>query len=402
MRGCVRRAAGRILSTMTLRLEQVAGQLPGLVARYKQQLEAMNRGIDAAEAAAREWAADPDAGNRRIEQAMASATEQQPYATVYAGESPAAAYDPPPFAPVTVVAADGSSIEPDRFAAVQCYVLNTGAVVLPYGTGTPASLGSVAAIGPELPPDEAEDEAREDTAARSWGVNLRRDVCELEAGAAMAAEAVDGGPVVLLLDGTLLPWDLDSRQIPQRMREDLAAATREALDGVAALGADVSMGAYISTSRSRDVVTSLRALAPGEQGSWPLADSQVFGRLLQHGQRSAVFRARSERTQLVEKLFQPAHQVCFFYLRYGADIARVEVPHWATDSVRLGRLHATLVNQCDRCGGYPRALQEAHEQAVISGGDRQQFSILLEREADRHGLLTPANSKQMSKRRRAL
>lgn len=400
MRGCVGRAAGRILSTMTLRLEQVAGQLPGLVARYKQQLEAMNRGIDAAEAAAREWAQDPEAGNRRIEQAMANTKE--PYATVYHGESPAAAYDPPPFEPVTVVAADGSNIEPDRFAAVQCYVLNTGAVVLPYGTRTPPSLGSVAAVGPDVPLAESEDEVREDTAARSWGVNLRRDVCELEAGAEMAAEAVDGGPVLLLLDGTLLPWDLDSRQIPQAVREGLAQAAREALDRVAELGPAVSMGAYISASRSRDVVTSLRALAPGEQPSWPLADSQVFGRLLGHGQRSAVFRARSERNQLVEKLFQPDHQVCFFYMRYEADIARVEVPHWATDAARLGRLHATLIDQCDRCGGYPRALQEAHEQAVISGGDRQQFSMLLEREADRHGLPTAANSKQMSKRRRAL
>jgi NurA-like 5'-3' nuclease len=60
------------------------------------------------------------------------------------------------------------------------------------------------------------------------------------------------------------------------------------------------------------------------------------------------------------------------------------------------------VDQCRRCDGYPRALQEAHEQAVISGNDRLQFGRLLEMEVGRHGLRSLSNSKQVSKRRRGL
>ncbi len=83
-------------------------------------------------------------------------------------------------------------------------------------------------------------------------------------------------------------------------------------------------------------------------------------------------------------------------------IPRVELPHWATSPAQVERLHSTLVDQCRRAGGYPRALQEAHEQAVISVGDRQQFARLLETAAGRHGLFAMAGGKQMSKRRRAV
>ena len=105
---------------------------------------------------------------------------------------------------------------------------------------------------------------------------------------------------------------------------------------------------------------------------------------------------------MVEEQFPADSQVVFFYLRTGGDIARVELPQWAATPARVARLHATLVDQCARCDGYPRALQEAHEQAVISGADRQQFARLLETEAARQRVFPPSNGKQSSKRRRAV
>ena len=164
----------------------------------------------------------------------------------------------------------------------------------------------------------------------------------------------------------------------------------------------ICVGAYTSTSRSRDVVTSLRALSGDETTLWPQSDSQYLSTILADGERSAVFRAQSERNRRAEDLFSKAQQACFFYVRIGDDIARVEVPLWAANPERIALLHSTIVDQCARCNGYPRALQEAHEQAVISGGDRQQFSMLLENEARHHRLRTGANNKSMSKRRRAL
>jgi hypothetical protein len=208
--------------------------------------------------------------------------------------------------------------------------------------------------------------------------------------------------VVLILDGTLFPWDLDAPHVSDSVKRDARMRTQDALDLLHSAGERVCLGAYVSGSRSGDVVASLGALAPEPLPAWPATDAQLFARLLREGERSALFRAMSERRQRVEQLFSPAHEVCFFYLRIGADVARVELPHWAATPARVDRLHATLVDQCRRCDGYPRALQEAHELAVISGGDRQLFSRLLEEEAARQGIHQPATGKQQSKRRRAV
>jgi hypothetical protein len=383
---------------MTLRMEQVAGQLRDVVTRYREQLSEIEQGLSLAEAALAAWASDPEAGNRAIQEAMAASAE--PYALALA-EGPDQVFPAPPFSPVTVVAADGSSIDPDRFGAVPCYVINTGFVVLPYGTGGLADLGSHASVGPNASPGEAEDaEGRGGTTG--WGVNLRRDVHELEAGARLAAEHSAEGPAVLLLDGTLLPWDLDSRQVAEPIRQELTLRTGAALDALRDCPDTLAIGAYVSGSRAGDVSNSLAALQGERMRGWPASDGLLFGRRLREGDRSAVFLARSERARNVEALFRDQHRVCFFYVRVGDDVARVETPEWAASQARIERLHAVLVDQCQRCGGYPRGLQEAHEQAVISAGDREQFARLLEAEAGRQGLRAPLNGKRMSKRRRAL
>ncbi len=385
---------------MTLRMEAVASQLPGVIAAYRDGLAALDSGLAMAAEAFAGWAASPSASDAAIRAAMAE--DPRPYAVSYR-EPVDAVFDAPTPGPVTVVSADGSSIEPDRFAPVQCFVINTGAVVLPYGVPGEVVLQSTPVVGPTAAPASQGEDSGGDDRTGNWGVNLQRDARELFAGAILAQERTLNGPVVLLLDGTLFPWDLDSRQVRPDVREDARKRTQEALDLVALCGDSVSLGAYISASRSGEVVTSLGALAPIDSGvAWPPTDGLFFRRTLGDGQRSAVFRAQSERGSRVEKLFSPAHQVCFFYLRIGGDIARVELPHWATSAAQVERLHATLVDQCRRAGGYPRALQEAHEQAVISGSDRQQFSRLLENAAGRQGLFALSGGKQMSKRRRAV
>ena len=64
----------------------------------------------------------------------------------------------------------------------------------------------------------------------------------------------------------------------------------------------------------------------------------------------------------------------FYYLNSGEEIARVEVPQWAAKNEELLALgHSMIVEQCKKGQGYPVAISEAHEQAVISGPDRQVF-----------------------------
>jgi len=383
---------------MTLRMEAVAGQLAPVITAYREGLASMEAGIQEARAALGQWAADAGVGDMAIRAAMADSA--RPYALSF-GEPPGLSLPAPPFSPATVVAADGSSIEPDRFGPVQCFVVNIGVAVLPYGVTGDAVLESKPMVGPQASfSDEGEDRGRDETAPSGWGVSLQRDARELFTGATLAQERTAHGPVVLLVDGTLLPWDLDSPQVAPAVRQQAESITREALALIQNCGQPLSVGAYISGSRSSDVVVSLGALHQGGAGHWPPCDAVLFARLLAEGHRSAIFRSCSQRLVRIEERLK--QEVCFFYLRIGDDLARVELPGWAASPAQVGRLHATIVDQCSRAGGYPRALQEAHEQAVISGADRLQFSRLLENESARHGLRAMAGGKQMSKRRRAV
>ena len=58
-----------------------------------------------------------------------------------------------------------------------------------------------------------------------------------------------------------------------------------------------------------------------------------------------------------------------------------------------------LVKQCQLGFGYPVAISEAHEQAVITGRDREEFRRLTLLLLEQRGLPTPESAKATSKRR---
>lgn len=371
-----------------LAAQEVAKQLPAVVRGLKERLRKMAAGMAQARQVLARWSEDPAAGDEAVDRAMSGSP--RPFA-LSLGEAPASLHPPPALGAVTVVSADGSTIPVDRFAPFPCYVVNTGSVALPYGLDGEPVLETAAAVGPA--------DGGHDPDVSGGGLDLLRDVHELEAATRLAADRAGDGPVVALLDGTLLPWDLDSPQVDPAVRVALRDRTAAALGALRRLPGNVVVGAYVSASRSADVVTSLGQLGEPDD-AWPTTDGLLFRELLPDGWRSAVFRARSERGKRVEEQFGVEDQVCFFYFRAGDDIARVELPLWATAAARLSLLHAVLVDQCRRCEGYPRALQEAHERAVVSGADRDLFSVLLEKEAIQAGVHERTAGKAASKRRR--
>ncbi len=89
----------------------------------------------------------------------------------------------------------------------------------------------------------------------------------------------------------------------------------------------------------------------------------------------------------------------FYYLNVGEEIARVEVPRWvAQDETLLALGHSLILDQCRRGQGYPVAISEAHEQAVLNGNDRQIFKDLLARSLEDLGLPNYTSEKERSKR----
>ena len=62
--------------------------------------------------------------------------------------------------------------------------------------------------------------------------------------------------------------------------------------------------------------------------------------------------------------------------------------------------HALVLDQCRRGQGYPVALSEAHEQAVVTGADREEFWGLVEESLVEEKMSTNTSIKSRSKRTR--
>ena len=79
--------------------------------------------------------------------------------------------------------------------------------------------------------------------------------------------------------------------------------------------------------------------------------------------------------------YYPSHlRPFFFYVHTGNEIGRVEIPSWmAQDEKMVDMVACVVIDQCIKGGGYPVALAEAHEQAVVKGPDREFFYHFLQK-----------------------
>ena len=91
----------------------------------------------------------------------------------------------------------------------------------------------------------------------------------------------------------------------------------------------------------------------------------------------------------------------FFYLKVDGEIGRVEVPQWVAERDDLvDMVHSLVLDQCRRGLGYPVALMEAHEKAVVTASDRETFRLLVERAMVEQGVDMLVSGKSRSKRGR--
>jgi NurA-like 5'-3' nuclease len=81
------------------------------------------------------------------------------------------------------------------------------------------------------------------------------------------------------------------------------------------------------------------------------------------------------------------------------EIARVEIPQWVAENDEwLNLVHAVIYDQAQKGRGYPVALAEAHEQAVVRGAERELFYEMLETALVRQGMKVSMTFKLMAKR----
>ncbi len=288
----------------------------------------------------------------------------------------------------TVLAADGSQINPSRHARVQFCVINVGVVKMVRGSSqapeiqTKSQLLDYDAIF--LPGGGMISEGM---------VALKRDLSEREALAELAGDFQR--PAISMTDGPL-----ELYREPQETAEFTQAFERylDVLTHVRQLGL-LTLG-YVDKPGS-DLIGRLLELVQmsdedqgachqGQRRFAGVSDSQLMlDRLQNPGDRSAIFAIYSQTALRFGKDLLPH----FFYLNVGQSakphLARVEVPGWiARDPDLVGLLQAVLLDQSRILGTrpYPYILHRAHEVAVVTLPEHHHVEEMIVAEFDRRGI----------------
>jgi hypothetical protein len=399
---------------MSLDLTKVAAQVGSMVARLKAGGEERKKRLQHALDTLRDKSIDPEQLRKKIE------TSKTTWLVAGLVNGLDQHYLAPPLPPeFTIIATDGSHIDVDRHKSTRCYLINIGTVVLRYGAQPEALLDSFPSLyfGDEdlvIAPDGAK--GREQP-VEGVLLGIKRGVDECGELAKLAAELPKDSSALALLDGSLILWGLAGQTYPEFVTEALLnKGFIRYLDDMRKLNEDrkLALASYISFPRSTDVVNTLRvALCPHDPADCDrycppgskrdcdtvagVQDRELFSSMLDKGERSALFTSQSS---IVQKHYG-VHQVYFFYLRVDDEIARVEIPRWvATDESLLNLAHTLVLDQCRRGQGYPVALSEAHEQAVVTAVDKEIFWQMLESLMVDEHLPSPTSAKSFSKRTR--
>jgi hypothetical protein len=399
---------------MSLDLTKVAAQVGSMVARLKAGGEERKKRLQHAINILHDKSIDPDHLSRKI---VSSKTTWLVAGLVDGLDQH---YKPSSLPPeFTVIATDGSHIDVDRHRSTRCYLINIGTVVLRYGAQPEALLDSFPSLyfGDEdlvIAPDGAK--GREQP-IEGVLLGIKRSVDECQQLTRLAAELPRDSSTLALLDGSLILWGLAGQTYPEFVTEALLnKGFIRHLEDMRNLNVDrrLALASYISFPRSTDVVNALRvAICPHDPADCDrycppgnkrdcdtvggVQDRELFASVLAPGERSALFTSQSS---IVQKHYGE-HQVYFFYLRVDDEIARVEIPQWAaTDDSLLNLTHALVLDQCRRGQGYPVALSEAHEQAVVTAADKETFWQLVESSLVGEKMPSPSSAKSQSKRTR--
>ncbi len=281
----------------------------------------------------------------------------------------------------TLIAADGSQINPDRHAAVQFGLVNVGAITMKLNSGEAPEISTESELlfGDDLLPNGI---------PMSDGmVALKRDLAEREK-LDKLSKGIQG-QVVTFTDGPIELWGAkgeDASSYEDFIKRYLTILSRLQTRGVTTAGyvdkpsADLVVRLLEIAMADNEQIQKLREFHPlrGVSDRWLYGERE--NPLLPPGHRSAIFRIQSSS----DKRYTGVLSLHFFYLNVGTQghpwPVRVEVPKWVVDDKeKLDLLHGVLVEQCRMMGSrpYPYLLHRAHETAVVKNEEKQQIEQLL-------------------------
>lgn len=397
-----------------LDLTKIAGQMPGLSAHFNQEREAGQKRLHQAQALF--------AQVRQQQTPLVALQETWSDRLLFNAAMPVEPIDlavdlPSPPESHTVFATDGSQIAPSHHEIAYCYLINTGRVMLHYGQSLHPLLDSL----PEI-----YYRAEDLRLPRQWGIRTEewigylRTVSESQILSDLACHWVlppgahDTTPNLALLDGSLIYWFLEN--LPPEAKERILFPILSAWENLHTTG--IPYLSYISNSRSVSATNFLRLGSctfdqphcfancghlvgdrlPCDRIS-PLRDTTLWQTHLAPGQRSGLWKSMTR----ISQQYDPPLQVYFCYVHVGTEIARVEMPAWvAEDSALLAQSLGILLGQVHKGYGYPVALAESHNQAVVRGSDRRRFFAFLEQELIKTGVRNVGVSYKESLKRNSI
>ncbi|HQV95181.1 MAG TPA: DNA double-strand break repair nuclease NurA, partial [Anaerolineales bacterium] len=339
--------------------EEAQAQARKLLEAYTSQLDVLRAKVDSATAI--------DANIRcayPLDETLASSFDVQP-----ASVTP------------TLIAADGSQINPDRHASVQFGLINVGAITMKLNSGEAPEIATESELlfGDDLLPNGIP--------LSDGMVALKRDLAERIKLDDLSKRIK--GDVVTFTDGPIELWGAkgeDANSYEDFIKKYLTVLSRLQDRGVVTAGyvdkpsADLVVRLLEIATADNEQLQHLREFHPLRA----VSDRWLFGEkenpLLKPGHRSAVFKIQSSS----DKRYTGALTLHFFYLNVGTDghpyPVRVEIPKWVVeDKEKLNLLHTVLVEQCRMMGSrpYPYLLHRAHETAVVKHEEKQQIEQLL-------------------------
>ena len=340
-------------------LEERRSKARELLAAYASELDVLRSKVDAAKA---------------VDQNIRCASPLD--------ETLASSYPPPASVKeATLIAADGSQINPDRHAAVQFGLINVGAIIMKLNSGEAPEIATESELlfGDDLLPNGI---------PMSDGmVALQRDLKErtkLE----QLSKGIKG-TVITFTDGPIELWGAkgeDAQSYADFIQRYLTILSRLQTRGVTTAGyvdkpsADLVVRLLEIATADQEQIQKLREFHPlrGVSDRWLYGERE--NPLLPPGHRSAVFKIQSSS----DKNYKGVLELHFFYLNVGTQghpwPVRVEIPRWVVDDrEKLDLLHGVLVEQCRMMGSrpYPYLLHRAHETAVVKNEEKQQIEQML-------------------------
>jgi hypothetical protein len=396
---------------MSLDINQVINQVLSMADYFKLQYRGRSQKLDFAIETAGSKAAEYEKLNEKIDMAKTTWLVPRLQGDIISSTEAKAC----PFNYV-VLATDGSHIDVNRHQSAHCFLINIGNVILQYGDNSLASLSSKPRLyfKDEEVAISSDDNRKVPIEGQLLGI--KRNVEEARGLLELAISLDNDLPVLALMDGTLIQWVMEGKDYPEYIKDNLIRwGFVKTLSDFKKIFNEKSacIASYISFPGSTEVVNALKvALCPytpvdcdnknckgvieGRECDKVsgLTDRDIFYRILKVGERSAIFNSRSS---ILKDYLD--NKICFFYIKLEDEVCRVEIPEWVAenrDSVDF--VHAVVLRQCELGFGYPVALMEAHEQAVVTGSDHNEFWQLVEQIASEDSIEVKTSAKQWSKK----